>query len=272
MRAATASNFEKKSSMYRSGYVPCFFARVPCLASQPVNLTKNLFMRPALVLILCALSACAKSVLIIPVDERDQPLPDAQVIIDSTGEHKGATRVELDASGPLDVLISQSPEYLPQSVRIDSNSGREVRVMLRKDGSLSDTIPSDESEIAPNQWLSVRISDSYALRNEWWRELVEQLVSHDFQLSLLDERSGYVTTHWRELSYSGEQGSESHTVRRRIRGNLVSSSPLVYRVRIDVEHKLPGEKSFSAWNRLYREDLGMLREFIATMERPEQVM
>jgi hypothetical protein len=48
MRAATSSNFAKKSSVYLSGYTSGFFARFPCLASHLVNLATNLFLKALL--------------------------------------------------------------------------------------------------------------------------------------------------------------------------------------------------------------------------------
>jgi hypothetical protein len=48
MRAATSSNFAKKSSVYLSGYTCGFFPRFPRLASHLVNLATKLFLRPVL--------------------------------------------------------------------------------------------------------------------------------------------------------------------------------------------------------------------------------
>jgi hypothetical protein len=46
----------------------------------------------------------------------------------------------------------------------------------------------------------------------------------------------------------------------------------VYRIRLDIEHKLPGEKEFQPWERLYPEDIATISEFIALMERPDPFM
>jgi ABC-type branched-subunit amino acid transport system substrate-binding protein len=50
MRAATSSNFVKKSSVYLSGYTSGFFPRFPRLASHLFNLATKLFLRPVLVI------------------------------------------------------------------------------------------------------------------------------------------------------------------------------------------------------------------------------
>ncbi|MFN5062017.1 MAG: hypothetical protein ACK5GN_04155 [Pseudomonadota bacterium] len=49
MRAATSSNFAKKSSVYLRGYTCGFFPCFPRLASHLVNLATKLFLRPVLV-------------------------------------------------------------------------------------------------------------------------------------------------------------------------------------------------------------------------------
>jgi hypothetical protein len=48
MRAATSSNFAKKSSVYLSGYTSGCFARFPRLASHLANLATKLLLRPVL--------------------------------------------------------------------------------------------------------------------------------------------------------------------------------------------------------------------------------
>jgi membrane-bound lytic murein transglycosylase B len=50
MRAATSSNFAKKSSVYLSGYTSGFFPRFPRLASHLFNLATKLFLRPVLII------------------------------------------------------------------------------------------------------------------------------------------------------------------------------------------------------------------------------
>jgi hypothetical protein len=49
IRAATSSNFAKKSSVYLSGYTSSCFARFPLLASHLANLATKLLLRPVLV-------------------------------------------------------------------------------------------------------------------------------------------------------------------------------------------------------------------------------
>jgi hypothetical protein len=52
LRAATSSNFAKKSSVYLGGYTSGFFPRFPRLTSHLVNLATKLFLTPLLVILL----------------------------------------------------------------------------------------------------------------------------------------------------------------------------------------------------------------------------
>jgi hypothetical protein len=222
--------------------------------------------------LICFASACSRSILIVPVDERGNLLPKAEVIIDDSTTHQGSTRLPIGKSDATEVLVQYPPLYLPHRIQIGQNSASELRVTLKKDQSLNDTVPSDDSELPANRWIPVSIRDSYALHNEWWRVLIATITSHEFQPALLDERSGYLSTQWKERTYQTASEGELHQVRRRIRGNLIGTTPFVYRIRLDIEHKLPGEKEFQPWERLYPEDIATISEFVALMERPDPFM
>jgi hypothetical protein len=223
-------------------------------------------------LLVCLLSACSKTVLIVPVDEQGSTLSKAEVILDDSQTFQGATHVEIPSNGTHQLIVRYPPLYAPEEITLNHDSDAEIRVTLHKDPSLRDTIAADDLDVIPNQWMVVAISDSYALRGEWWRVLIAGIVSADFQPSLLDERSGYLATQWKERRYAASASGAEHVVRHRIRGNIVSAAPLLYRVRVEVERKRNSEKEFSPWNRIFPEDLSVIRQFKGLMERPELVM
>ena len=210
-----------------------------------------------------ALSACSTSVTIIPVDENGVPVADAEVRVDGILRGTGATHVRVGGDYAKQIAINSGPLHFSALLAVDDESESTIRIALPLDRAAADTISSTESKIRANEFVTLGIANGYEQSSEWWRILIDGVSGAQYQPVLIDERSGYLATEWREKRYTVTGHQQPTIIRRRIIGNIVSQQPLRYRLKLQVERKDLDHPDFSAWNRVYREDSELIAD-IAT--------
>lgn len=210
-----------------------------------------------------SLSACSTSITVIPVDERGETITGAEVRVNGILRGMGLTRVTVANEEIHQVVITAGPNYFPATIAVEEESEPTMRVPLSSDRAAADTVPSAEAKVRANEFVTIGIAPGYEQGADWWRIIVDSVSSAQYQPALLDERSGYLATEWKETRYPVAGHDTPTVVRRRIVGNLVSGQPLRYRLKLQVERKDIMHPAFSAWNRVFPEDSELMLQLVS---------
>ena len=112
---------------------------------------------------------------------------------------------------------------------------------------------ADENQVV-NRWLLLAISPSAQINNSWWASAINAVQTQDFEPEIMDAQSGFLRTAWREASYGAIR------VRRRFVGNTVSTTPLQWRIRYEVQRLAPGDGDWRDYDRGFRAEMDAVVE------------
>lgn len=207
-------------------------------------------MRVLIIFCLVVFAAgCTKTITVIPTDKDGNEIKEARIVVDGTPTGQGQTAVQI--SNPVSVTVDGRPQYFSESFTVGAQSPNPLRVSLREDEIYALTIADTNKVI--NQWLTLSISESAAENAGWWTVVVNAIATQDFEMEMMDQKSGFVRTAWKERKF-GERG-----LRRRFVGNVVSADPLQWRVKYQVETTNDGQ-NWKEFDRGVKEELDAIEE------------
>ena len=199
-------------------------------------------------LALLAMSACVKTVTVVPTNATGSTV-DARVIVNGTPTGQGTTNIQV--KDPVPVTVDGQPRYFSETFTVGKQTPSPLKVALREDEIYALTV--DDTNKVVNVWLTLNISETAAKENGWWTTIINAIATQDFEMQLMDEKSGFVRTAWKERKF-GQRG-----IRRRFVGNIVSTAPLQWRVKYHVEVTKDG-KNWKEFERGVKEELDAIEE------------
>jgi len=201
-----------------------------------------------------AVSGCIKRVTVVPVSTDRQPL-DATVSVN--GRPAGAGATEIEVRQPVTIEVDGRPRYSAVTFTITKQTQSVIEVPLEEDVLWAMTV-EDTNQVV-NRWLTLNVAAAATENDEWWAAVINALSGRDFELELMDPRSGFIRTAWKQATYGPV------SVRRRFVGNTVSQSPLSWRIKYEVQVR--GGPSWVGYDRAFRDDLDALDEIRSRTER-----
>jgi hypothetical protein len=196
----------------------------------------------------CFLFGSSKRVTVVPLGEGRKPMPEARVVVDGRPAGQGTTSVEIKKA--ISVTIEPGAGWLAESFSLDKTSPSPIEVSLRPDEVYRAT-EADTNQVV-NRWLTLNITRSAEANDEWWAAIAASMSGQDFELEMMDARSGFVRTAWKRSQFS------NGVVRRRFVGNVVQKTPLKFRVKYEVE--LARGDDWISYERGFRQDMDALNE------------
>ena len=203
-----------------------------------------------LILFSLALVGCTKTVTVVPTDPQGQTIEAARVSVNGTPTGQGATQITV--SDPVSVTVDGSPRYFSETFQVGKQSPNPVKVALREDEIYLATV--EDSNKIINQWLTLNVSSTAQQNDVWWSVIVNAISTQDFEMELMDQKSGFIRTAWKE------RGFGQRALRRRFVGNVVAKSPLQWRVKYHVEITADGGKNWKEFDRGIKEELDAIQE------------
>lgn len=213
------------------------------------------------------LGACGPSFITVrPTSDRGQDIDFAQVSYQGTIKGTGVTTFQVpDMKG--EVSVSAQPQFIDASVDLAKASSRDIVVKLATEPGYSETQDPSKFGVSVGQDTMFPIAKCLITGNEWWRFVVLILTDAGYKPQIMDEKSGYLLTNWKEKEYREPGGDRRYLIRRRIAGGLAPGfPPSYYKVRVEVERQYLGDSQFRPWNRLYPDDLQVLKSFKSKIE------
>jgi hypothetical protein len=204
-----------------------------------------------LLVFVLALNGCIHRVTIVPLDPTETPLEQARVSADGVPTGAGTTQLRIKA--PTAVQVDASPEYKSESFTVDTESDKVIRVVLAVDELYAATV-ADENKVI-NRWITFEIAAGAQENDTWWTAVVNAISGLDFEMEMMEARSGFVRTAWRETRHGTD------TSRRRFVGNTVQQDPLHWRLKYEMMVK-EGDQ-WTPYDRGFRDDLDALMEIRA---------
>lgn len=197
-----------------------------------------------------ALAGCVKNVTVVPTDKNGSTVEDARILINGTPTGQGATAITV--KDPVTVTVDAKPRYYSETFQVGKQSPSPLKVMLREDEIYAATV-EDTNKII-NQWLTLNISPKASKDALWWSVVVNAISTQDFEMELMDQKSGFIRTAWKQ------RGFGKRALRRRFVGNVVSQSPLQWRVKYHVEISEDGGANWKGFDRGIKEELDAIQE------------
>ena len=196
----------------------------------------------------CFLFGSTKKVTVVPLGEDRKPVVDARIVVDGKPVGQGTTSVEVKK--PVSVTIEPGAGWLAESFSLDKQSPSPIEIALRPDEVYRAT-EADVNQVV-NRWLTLNITKSAEADDEWWAAIAASMSGQDFELEMMDARSGFVRTAWKRSQFA------NGVVRRRFVGNVVQKAPLKFRVKYEVE--LARGDDWVSYERGFRQDMDALME------------
>jgi len=209
--------------------------------------------RFAVILSVLVISACS-SLTVVPLDSQQNVLNSARIKID--GSDAGSGAVQIKAKEGSRIEADAGPEWIASSVLLGPDTPKRIEIRLRPNDLYLQTV-SDANKVV-NQWISLTVSPLRT--NTWWTSAVSAISGSTFEIAIMDASSGFIRTAWRERAY------EAATIRRRFVGSIVTQSPLVWRVRYEVEADRRDGRSWQPYDRAFADELQILQEIRARIE------
>ena len=202
------------------------------------------------------LTGCVKRVTIIPVGLDHAVLDNAEVRVDGRPMGLGATEVSVRGLGT-NIEIVAGPEWMSGTARLDQRSPGRLEVLVAPNELYRATV-ADENRVA-NQWINVAIAP--VRMATWWTTVVGAMSGGDFEIQITDQASGFLRTAWRQTTFG------SLICRRRFVANVVTQIPLVWRFRYEVEMSSDGGNQWSAYDRVFGDDVRITQEIRGRTEQ-----
>jgi len=168
---------------------------------------------------------CARTVTIVPMDKNGATVDSARIQVNGLPTGQGITNVRV--KNPINISVDASPKYYSTNFTINKATRSPVNVALVADDIYALTI-EDTNQII-NKWLTLNISEAAKVDKKWWTVIVNAISTQDFEMELMDQSSGFIRSAWKERRFG------SHAIRRRFVGNVVSTEPLQWRVKYQVQ-------------------------------------
>ncbi len=167
---------------------------------------------------------CVKTVTIVPMDKNGASV-DARIEVNGLPTGQGVTNVRVN--GPINISVDGSPQYYSTNFTVNQSTSSPVNVALILDDIYALTV-ADTNQVI-NKWLTLNISEDAKLDNKWWTVIVNAISTQDFEMELMDQASGFIRSAWKERRFG------VNAIRRRFVGNVVSTEPLQWRVKYQVQ-------------------------------------
>jgi hypothetical protein len=196
----------------------------------------------------CFLFGGPKRVTVVPLGDGRKPLAEARIVVDGKPVGQGTTAVEI--AKPISVTIEPPAGWLVESFALDAKSPSPLEVALRPDEVYRAT-EADVNQIV-NRWLTLNITKSAEANDEWWAAVAASVSGQDFEMEMMDARSGFIRTAWKQSRFA------NGLVRRRFVGNVVAKSPLQFRIKYEVE--IADGENWIGYPRGFRQDMDALAE------------
>jgi hypothetical protein len=193
-----------------------------------------------------------KIVTIVPIDEQGGEVREARIAVNGQPAGQGTTSLQVPTQ-QVSVSVDASPQYFAESFTITPESQGAVRVALRLDPVFAITI--QDSNKVMNRWLSLNAARS---GDGWWSIVVNAIATQDFEIEMMDPQSGFIRTAWKERRF-GNDG-----LRRRFVGNVVTASPLTWRLKYQVQRTTNG-RDWADYPRGLKLELDAISEIRARM-------
>lgn len=201
-----------------------------------------------------SLTGCARSLMVRATTPDGQILQEAQLSADGTVVGNG--QVQLRRRPGQLITASAGPEWYPQSTTISRATPRTLDLQLQPNELYRST--TEDANQVINRWLTLDVSDR--AQDSWWASIVAAMTGQSFEIELLDQSSGFLRTAWKQRSYGPVE------VRRRFVGNIISTSPLQWRLRYEVQVRPIGSTNWNAYDRGFQGELDALAEIRARIE------
>ena len=204
-------------------------------------------------LVLCSVSGCflfgsTKKVTVVPLGEDRKPIAKARIVVDGKPIGQGTTSVIVEK--PIAVTIEPGAGWLAESFSLDKTSQSPIEIAIRPDEVYRAT-EADTNQVV-NRWLTLNITRSAQADDEWWAAIAASMSGQDFEMEMMDARSGFIRTAWKRSQFA------NGVVRRRFVGNVVQKAPLKFRVKYEVE--VARGDDWIAYERGFRQDMDALSE------------
>ena len=196
----------------------------------------------------CFLFGSTKKVTVVPLGEDRKPISAARIVVDGKPIGQGTTSVRVEK--PVSVTIEPGAGWLAESFSLDKTSQSPIEIAIRPDEVYRAT-EADTNQVV-NRWLTLNVTRSAQADDEWWAAIAASMSGQDFELEMMDARSGFVRTAWKRSQFA------NGVVRRRFVGNVVQKAPLKFRVKYEVE--LARGDDWIAYDRGFRQDMDALSE------------
>jgi hypothetical protein len=196
----------------------------------------------------CLFGGGQKRITIVPLGEDRKPLADARIVVDGKPVGQGTTAIAVPK--PVAVTIEPGAGWLAESFSLDAKSQSPIEIALRPD-ELYRATEADVNQIV-NRWLTLNITRSAEANDEWWAAVAASISGQDFEMEMMDARSGFVRTAWKQARFANGM------VRRRFIGNIVAKTPLQFRVKYEVE--LASGDNWISYPRGFKQDMDALAE------------
>jgi len=193
-----------------------------------------------------------KVVTIVPIDAQGAEVRTARISVNGQPAGQGTTSLQVPTQ-QVSVSVDASPQYFAESFTITPQSQGAVRVALRLDPIFAITI--QDSNNVMNRWLTLNAARS---GDGWWSIVVNAIATQDFEIELMDAQSGFIRTAWKERRF-GNDG-----LRRRFVGNVVTTSPLSWRLKYQVQRTTNG-RDWADYPRGIKLELDAISEIRARM-------
>ncbi len=194
-----------------------------------------------------------KQMTIVPVDDQGAEVRTAQVSVDGVPIGQGTTQMRAPKTDS-SVSVDAAPDYYQETFVVTSETRGPLEVALRRDEIYALTV--EDTNKVVNRWLTMAISDQ--AQDSWWSVVVNAIATQDFEMELMDAKSGFVRTAWKERSF----GSEG--VRRRFVGNVVTTDPLTWRIKYQVQRTHNG-RDWVDYDRGVKAELDVIDEIRGRM-------
>jgi hypothetical protein len=191
-----------------------------------------------------------KTVTVVPVGSNRAPLTQARVSVNGVPAGQGTTDVKVKDEA-VNVTITAGDGWLPESFSISKATESPLTVPLQVDEAYRAT-QTDTNQLV-NRWLNLNVSETAKATDEWWAAVTASIAGQDFELEMMDPRSGFIRSAWKEKRF------QQSSIRRRFIGNIVGQNPLRFRIKYEVERR-EGEADWEPYKRGFRADLDTLQE------------
>lgn len=199
-----------------------------------------------IVLVCCVAILCSCGLFKTKIKVMPEP-SESTVRLDGRPVGSGVVEVVLPEEDNLyAVEVCGPPEYFCETFNVKGNTQQKsFPVKLVLDSSFKETVDLDVA----NKFVRIPVAGNYK-HEEAWQKLVSCVNDSYSDLETLDGRSGYLKTAWKVKDYGYPR---QRKLRARIIASIDSSSPLQYKVKLEMQ-KFRGGDSWDPHGRVFMPD------------------